>query len=289
MQLSSYWGFLFSISAGFLNSGAVTIQKNVLDKAPRKYFKYRTWWYGFIMLIVAEILGAFSFSLLPSSIAVGLSSFAILGITFLARNKEPITWNIIAGTICIITASFLNGLVTPPTKNIETFETILKYLLSYENLGFHIIMVCISAILHVIYLKYEVERFQLLGISTYAACMSSITIIWARTLVVQLLSIPEDCETNNCNQTFKNWILYVSVLVTIVTGFWAAAFVEQRGLANNPQTKWFPVHFVACTVTFSLAGVVVYDDWRVFNPSYKTMILIVHSFILYIWGIYMII
>ena len=288
MKISSYWGFLFSITAGFLNSFAISIQKNVLDKMPDKYYYEKKWWAGFIMLISAEILGAASFSLLPSSIAVGLSSFAILGILFFARKKEPITTGFICGALSIITASFLNGLVTPPEKTFETFSSLSAFLTSINSIIFHTIILFICGLLHYFYIIRKIERYQLFGFAFYAACVSSITIIWARTFVTQIISIPNDCNKNHCNSTLKNWLLYVSGIVTGLTGLWAAGYIEQIGLTKNPQTVWFPIHFVSCVLTFSLAGVFIYDDWSVFNPSVKTVILLLYSLLLYVWGVFMI-
>jgi len=285
MEFSSYWGFLFSISAGLFNSFATSIQKNVLERNPDKYFREKTWLFGFILLIVAEIFGSVSFSLLPSSVAVGLSSFSILGIAFFARKKEPITIKFWCGAASIITASFLNGLVTPPEKKIETFSKLVSFLTSMDSLIFHTTVLFISFLIHYLYFIRKTKKLHIYAIALYAACISSITILWARAFVVQVISIPNDCRDTECNYTLKNWLLYTSGFITTVTGIWAAAFVEQQGLSKNPQTKWLPIHFVFCTIIFSVAGIFVYQDWTVFSQNFKTILLITYSFLLYIWGV----
>lgn len=288
MEFSSYWGFLFSISAGFLNSFATSIQKNVLDKNSDSYIREKKWWFGFMLLVAAEILGSASFSLLPSTIAVGLSSFSILGIAFFARKKEPLTIKFWCGAASVITASFLNGLVTPAEKKIESFSELVSLLISMDSLIFHVSVLILSFGIHYFYIVKNIKNNQIYALALYAACVSSITILWARAFVIQVISIPNDCGDTGCSYTLKNWLLYTSALITAITGIWAAGFVEQKGLLNNPQTKWLPVHFVFCTITFSAAGIFVYKDWSVFKQNFKTILLIVYSFILYIWGVFVI-
>jgi len=285
MELSSYWGFLFSIFAGFLNSFATSIQKNVLDNNPDSYIREKKWILGFIMLIVAELFGSVSFSILPSNVAVGLSSFSIIGIAFFARKKERITTNFWYGVASIVTASFLNGLVTPPGKKIESFSKLVSFLTSFDSLAFHASVLLVSLFIHYIYFIKKTEKLNIYAFALYAACVSSITIIWARAFVLQIISIPNDCENTRCYYTLKNWLLYTSGCITAFTGIWAAAFVEQQGLLKNHQTRWVPVHYVFCTITFSAAGIFVYQDWTVFNLNFKKVLLIIYSYILYIWGV----
>ena len=78
INMSSYIGIPFSIGAAFMNSIGFTIQKKILKNHPTMYFKYITWWLGFLMIIIAEISGGFAYAYLPVSIAISLSSLTIL-------------------------------------------------------------------------------------------------------------------------------------------------------------------------------------------------------------------
>jgi len=285
MEVSSYLGFLFSISGAILNSFALNLQKNVLSKSSN-YLYNVTWWIGFLLILISEVLGILSLSLLPSFISVGLGSFTILFSVFFARNVEDITIVKLLFVLCLIVASFLNGLVTPSTKRIETYETLLNYLKSIQSILFQICLLIGSVILHYLAIIKEVKKYRLFIIAFYAAFNSSFTFIWGRCFFAQLFDVYADCEKNDCKNTLKNWLIYVSFFVTTITGFWSAGFVEQKGLKLYKQSSWISVHFVTCIIMFSSSGIIVYDDWKFFESNSKSILLISYSFLLYVFGVY---
>ena len=91
---------------------------------------------------------------------------------------------------------------------------------------------------------------SLVGLALYAATVSSVTAVWFRPIASWALT-RDDADV----------LVGVAAAVVGATGAWAAGVLEPRGLARHPQSRWVPVHFAACLVSFGVAGHVVYDDW----------------------------
>jgi len=106
----------------------------------------------------------------------------------------------------------------------------------------------------------------LLRIATYAALVSSWTVVGVRGVVSLLARAPADCVACGCAGTVASPVLWLLLAGIVLTAYWAGGVVEQRGIARFEQTIWVPVHFCVCAVLFGAVSAGAYGD-RVENAG----------------------
>lgn len=253
--VSSYWGIAASLAAGIINAIGYSVQKRALTATPERYCCNSLWWKGFALLLIAEACGGIAFGLLAGSIVAALGSIAVVLNAFLAirYQGERFSGRVIWGSLAITAGAVILGVITPPTKEVETAYALETRLLSSSSAVYHAIVGGICIFLHAeVYPTSSGDvPIVLIGLATYAAAVSSLTAVWFRATVTLLFQ---------ASSTFDHWLLYTSILVTAVTGIWAAGALEPRGLCRFPQSRWIPLHFVSCLFWFGIAGVVIYGD-----------------------------
>ena len=276
LTISTYWGFIAGASAGIFNSIGLSIQKNVHRKNIT-YYKDFTWWLGFFMLIFAELLGSISYGFIAAYIVVSLSALSIVGSLLISSCNESLTFVSILGTLSIIVGCLLSAVIVPSEKSVETIEELKKYIFSWSSLIYQVSVVIVCAMLHLVYFKL---KKNIIIIASYAAFVSSITIIWAKCLVLLLLKY----FLNDENNVFQDWLIYVSFIIVCFTGIYSAGILEQVGLKEYNQSDWVPVHFVMCLISFLLAGIIVFDELIILSDALSVSIFI-NFILLFIWGV----
>lgn len=253
--VSVYWGIAASLAAGAINAVGYSVQKRALTATPERYCCNPQWWKGFVLLLVAEACGGVAFGLLVGSIVAALGSIAVVLNAMLAvcYQGEAFGARLFGGTVAIAVGSVVLGVITPPTKEVETASVLEERLLSGASAVYHAVVGAACIALHAEVYPASSGRSPrvLVGLATYSAAVSSLTAVWFRAAVTLLFRAPA---------TLDHWLLYASVAVTAITGIAAAGALEPRGLSRFPQSRWVPLHFVSCLVWFGVAGVVVYGD-----------------------------
>tara|TARA_A100001015_G_C14964209_1_gene702210 strand:- start:464 stop:1327 length:864 start_codon:yes stop_codon:yes gene_type:complete len=281
MEISSLWGIIAALLSGLFSSVAFTVQKTQLSVTPMYYYYEKKWWFGFTILFVSGLLKSFSYTIIPASVVVSLSIISLPLNYFFSRNKEKCKISIIGGTICIILGSVMLSMAVPSSKFIEDINTLQKKLLSPKSVIYHGIVFITCIILH--YFIYPKEnastKIQLLGLSIYSSLSHSIAIVWAKSLLIVIININNNC----CSHLL--WIPYVGFVISIILGFWSVAFVEQKGLCSYMQTKWVPIHFITSLLSFTVAGILVFDEWIYLKFSNPTIAILTSSSFILIWGV----
>lgn len=239
-------GVITSLASGVLNGIGYTVQRRVLVNAEVNHLASITWWFGLSLLIIAETLGGVATVLVPASVVVALSSVSVLTSAVLAAFTEPCRPGLIMGTASVITGSVLFALAIPNSDSSYDFQSDV---VSWASLAYHVVAIAACIPIHIW------GRQNIVALAAYAGIVSSLTAIWYRPLVALFIQ-----------QAWSRFITsplpYLSILVLVISGPYAAAYLEPLGLRQFPQTEWIPVHFVSCLIFFTLAGEVVYMDWQ---------------------------
>ena len=281
MEVSSSWGIIAALLSGLFSSVAFTIQKNQLSDTPTYYYYEKRWWFGFMILFVSGLLKSFSYTVIPASVVISLSIISLPLNYLFSQNKGKCRFSILGGTICIIVGSVMVSLVVPTSKTIEDINTLQKKLLSPKSVIYHAFVFITCLVIHYfIYPKQNATtKIQLIGLSIYSSISHSIAIVWAKALFIVFMNIENNC----CLHIL--WIPYVGFIISVILGFWSVAFVEQKGLSSYMQTKWVPVHFITSLVSFTAAGILVFDEWDHIKISNPTIAILTSSSVILIWGV----
>ena len=266
-----------AVGGGVVNGLGYTVQRRALTQATITYIRNPLWWSGFALLVVAESLGGASFSFLPASVVVALGSCSVVANAFFAYvlNGETLTRQTLTGTACIVLGTVLVAVVTPPVPTLETPSDYVRVLSSPPSIVFHSVVVGFFLAL----LPF-VARFRMYALALYAACISSVTVVWFRPLLHVVAGMHWDA--------FRTFLPYVSLGIVTFTGVLAAAYVEPMGLRRFRQSQWVPVHFVACVVAFGVAAEVVYQDWIQAAVDASAVVSLLTSLTLVVWGVYLV-
>ena len=269
------WGVAAALGGGIVNAVGYTVQRRVLVRTPRAYLRRPWWWMGFALLLAAETLGGVALALVPASVVVALGSVSVVASAMLAAlNGEPLNVDTPAATMCIVVGRVLGGLVTPAVDDLSTSDELAARLESLPSIVYHALAACAIVVLHL--RTYRRPRVPLVVVGLYAGLVSSITALWFRPIVTIVLN-------REWSSFGTSYLPYVSIAVVALTGTWAAAFLEPKGLGTFLQSEWIPVHFVSCLVFFGVSGEVVYRDFGRVNVS--TIVTLLVALVNVSWGI----
>lgn len=270
-----HWGIVAALGGGVVNAVGYTVQRRVLVHAPRAYLRRPWWWIGFALLLAAETLGGVALALVPASVVVALGSVSVVTSAMLAAlNGERLNVRTLAATLCIVIGSVLGGLVTPAVDDLPTSQELAMRLESSASIVYHALSACAIVLLH--WKTYRRPPVSLVVVALYAGIVSSITALWFRPVVTIVLN----AEWSSFGTSY---VPYVSVAVVALTGTWAAAILEPKGLGTFLQSEWIPVHFVSCLVFFGVAGEVVFRDFR--HVDTPTIVTLLVALLNIAWGI----
>lgn len=256
-----------STSSGVLNAVGYTLQKRSIAGA---YLRSPLWWTGLALLLGAETLSGVALTLLPASVVVALNSLSVLFSALLASATEPCRVGLVLATANVVSGGALLGLSVPDDPSSQ--QGVFEALASVESLVYHACAGVACAAIHVW------RRDRIVYLATYAGLVSSVTAAWYRPLVVLVLDGRYDLLRTSP-------IPYVSVLVLVTTGPYAAAYLEARGLRLFPQSEWIPVHFVACLVWFSVSAEVIFGDWQSLTFTSRMWLFVPVAFVNILLGV----
>lgn len=252
-----------------INAVGYTLQKRTLTRVGTQYLKAPQWWVGFLLLIAAETLGGVAMVLMPASVVVALGGLSVLFSSLFASVTEPCRLGLVLATFSITIGSVLFGL---SITDGEEVDTVFGAILSVSSAVYHACAFLTCLLIHIF------RRTRLVYLASYAGIVASVTAIWYRPLVALFLEQRFELFTSSP-------LPYVSVLLLATTGPYTAAYLEPLGLRLYPQTEWIPVHFVACFVFFSIAGEVVYEDWRSRTFTNRMILFVPLAFVNIILGV----
>jgi drug/metabolite transporter (DMT)-like permease len=277
-KVDSYIGVLMAVGASLLNAVGLLIIKLVLNDTD-DYFSSPKWWGGFACITLAEVTNSIAYGYASAPVISCIGSVTIVGSFILAVVflKERFALLSGLGTLVIFGGILMLIVATPRTSNMYTPQMLESRYTSVPTIVYASINLVSIGILA------RLNVYNLYRLATYAALVSSWTIVSVRGVVTLSFDIIHDCSECQCAYTFRNWVFWLLLVIVILSAWWGGGVVEQEGLRRFPQTKWVPVHFCTCFFFFSFSGIVVYDEFDIFTPT--SVPLIVVGIVLCTWGI----
>lgn len=267
-------GIPFALASGVTNGVGYTVQKRSLDRVGTAYCSSPVWWVGLLLLIGAEVMGGVSYAWVPASVVVSLSSLSIVSSTLFASVRERVSLRSWVACGMIVLGCAMLGLATPDVDTLPTPASLERDLFRFESIVFQVYGVALCLVLHAFFLH------RMSALAAYAGVVSSITSVYFRYLVTTLLAMDWSA--------FGRAAPYVSLLVVVTSGPYAAAYLEPLGLRRYSQSAWVPVHFASCLIAFGVAGEIVFEDFQRSNIGPFGVLLVGLGVLDVTWGIFLV-
>uniref|UniRef100_A0A674GY33 NIPA like domain containing 3 n=1 Tax=Taeniopygia guttata TaxID=59729 RepID=A0A674GY33_TAEGU len=243
-------GALLAIFGHLVSSIALNLQKYshirlAGSKDPRAYFRTKTWWSGFLLLVLGE-LGVFSsYAFAPLSLIVPLSAVsvvasAIIGIIFIKEKWKP--------------KEFLScGLAVVGTYLLVTFGPNSHEKMTAENITRHLLVEIIVFCL-LLYFYKERNANYIVIILLLVALLGSMTVVTVKAVAGMILvSIQGTLQLDSP-------IFYIMLVCMIATAIYQATFLAQASqLYDSAQIS--SIGYILSTTAAISAGATFYLDF----------------------------
>ena len=268
-RLATSWGIALALGAACVNAGGLHLQKQAHARLsePAAYFDDSGWWAGFALILLSEALMGASYGFAPAVVVSPLGSIVVVASTALAvlRLGERVGAARAASSALTIAGSVVVTVGAPEAHRTLTDAQIARrLLLATPSLG----LAAASAVGIAVLASWSPagDGAALVRLATYAALVSSWTVVGVRGVVSLLARAPADCAACACAGTVASPVLWLLLAVIVLTAYWAGGVVEQRGIARFEQSVWVPVHFCACAILFGAVSAGAYGD-RLEEPT----------------------
>ncbi|XP_039237197.1 NIPA-like protein 3 isoform X2 [Pipra filicauda] len=252
-------GALLAIFGHLVSSIALNLQKYshirlAGSKDPRAYFKTKTWWCGFLLLVLGE-LGVFSsYAFAPLSLIVPLSAVsviasAIIGIIFIKEKwkpKEFLSCGLaVVGTYLLVTFG-------PNSHEKMTAENITRHLVSWPFLLYMLVEIIVFCLL--LYFYKEKNANYIVVILLLVALLGSMTVVTVKAVAGMIVvSIQGALQLDSP-------IFYIMLVCMIATAIYQATFLAQASqLYDSAQIA--SVGYILSTAAAISAGATFYLDF----------------------------
>uniref|UniRef100_A0A674H159 NIPA like domain containing 3 n=1 Tax=Taeniopygia guttata TaxID=59729 RepID=A0A674H159_TAEGU len=227
-------GALLAIFGHLVSSIALNLQKYshirlAGSKDPRAYFRTKTWWSGFLLLVLGE-LGVFSsYAFAPLSLIVPLSAVsvvasAIIGIIFIKEKwkpKEFLRRYVLSFVGCglAVVGTYLLVTFGPNSHEKMTAENITRHLVSWPFLLYMLVEIIVFCLL--LYFYKERNANYIVIILLLVALLGSMTVVTVKAVAGMILvSIQGTLQLDSP-------IFYIMLVCMIATAIYQATFLAQ--------------------------------------------------------------
>ncbi|XP_053310676.1 NIPA-like protein 3 isoform X2 [Spea bombifrons] len=253
-------GALLAIFGHLVISIALNLQKYshvrlAGSKDSRSYFKTKTWWCGFLVMLVGELLVFASYAFAPLSLiaplsAVSLIASSIIGFIFIKEKwkpKEFLSCGLaIVGTYLLISFG-------PNSHEKMTGDNIVKHLVSWQYLLY--VLVEILAFCSLLYFYKQKNANYLIIILLLVALLGSATVVTVKALAGMIIvSIRDTLQLGYP-------IFYIMLVCMVATAVAQASFLAQAAQLYDSALIASVNYILSTTIAIS-AGAVFYLDFR---------------------------
>ncbi|KAI4897037.1 hypothetical protein NFI96_014394 [Prochilodus magdalenae] len=263
-------GTLLAIFGNLLISISVSIQKHshvVLagTKDPRHFYRTKTWWSGFVLMLVGEAMLFVSYAFAPLSLISPLSavsvigkSSCILGFLFLREKwkpKEFLKRYILSFLGCVLTVGGTYLFVTfgPNSHEKLNAENIVKHLIGWPFL-LYLLLEIITFCLILYFYKQRNANYLVL-ILLLVALLGSVTVITVKAVSgMVVLSIQGSLQLSYP-------IFYVMFVCMVATVVFQASFLAQASHLYD-SSLIACMNYVLSTVFAVAAGAIFYLEFN---------------------------
>ncbi|NWI51890.1 NPAL3 protein, partial [Calyptomena viridis] len=287
-------GALLAIFGHLVSSIALNLQKYshirlAGSKDPRAYFKTKTWWCGFLLLLLGE-LGVFSsYAFAPLSLIVPLSAVsvvgkeepqcvplsdswlihnslffplfflasAIIGIIFIKEKwkpKEFLRRHVVSFVGCglAIVGTYLLVTFGPNSHEKMTAENITRHLVSWPFLLYMLLEIIVFCLL--LYFYKEKNANYIVVILLLVALLGSMTVVTGKAVAgMVLVSLQGQLQLDSP-------IFYIMLVCMVATAIYQATFLAQASqLYDSSQIS--SVGYILSTTAAISAGATFYLDF----------------------------
>ncbi|XP_066528186.1 NIPA-like protein 3 [Hoplias malabaricus] len=261
-------GTLLAIFGNLLISISVSIQKHshvklAGSKDPRQFYRTKSWWSGFVLMLVGEGMLFVSYAFAPLSLIAPLSAVSviascILGFLFLREKwkpKEFLKRYILSFLGCVLTIGGTYLFVTfgPNTHEKLNGENIVKHLIGWPFL-LYLLLEIITFCLILYFYKQRNANYLVL-ILLLVALLGSVTVIAVKAVSgMVVLSIQESLQL-----TYP--IFYVMIVCMVATIVFQASFLSQASHLYD-SSLIACVNYIFSTVFAVAAGAIFYLEFN---------------------------
>ncbi|XP_053310675.1 NIPA-like protein 3 isoform X1 [Spea bombifrons] len=261
-------GALLAIFGHLVISIALNLQKYshvrlAGSKDSRSYFKTKTWWCGFLVMLVGELLVFASYAFAPLSLiaplsAVSLIASSIIGFIFIKEKwkpKEFLRRYILSFLGCglAIVGTYLLISFGPNSHEKMTGDNIVKHLVSWQYLLY--VLVEILAFCSLLYFYKQKNANYLIIILLLVALLGSATVVTVKALAGMIIvSIRDTLQLGYP-------IFYIMLVCMVATAVAQASFLAQAAQLYDSALIASVNYILSTTIAIS-AGAVFYLDFR---------------------------
>ncbi|CAH2222459.1 NIPA 3 [Pelobates cultripes] len=261
-------GALLAIFGHLIISIALNLQKYshvrlAGSKDPRSYFRTKTWWFGFLLMLLGETAVFSSYAFAPLSLiaplsAVSLIASSIIGIIFIKEKWKPKEFfrrYILSFIGCglAIVGTYLLITFGPNSHEKMTGENIVKHLVSWPFLLY--MLVEILAFCSLLYYYKQKNANYMIIILLLVALLGSTTVVTVKALAGMIMvSIRDTLQ-------FGYPIFYIMFVCMVATAIAQASFLSQASQLYD-SALIASVNYILCTTIAISAGAVFYLDFR---------------------------
>ncbi|XP_039589535.1 NIPA-like protein 3 isoform X2 [Passer montanus] len=251
-------GALLAIFGHLVSSIALNLQKYshirlAGSKDPRAYFRTKTWWSGFLLLLLGELAVFSSYAFAPLSLIVPLSAVsvvasAIIGIIFIKEKWKPKEF------LRRYVLSFVGcGLAVVGTYLLVTFGPNSHEKMTAENITRHLLVEIIVFCL-LLYFYKERNANYIVIILLLVALLGSMTVVTVKAVAgMVLVSIQGSLQLDSP-------IFYIMLVCMIATAIYQATFLAQASqLYDSAQIS--SIGYILSTTAAISAGATFYLDF----------------------------